>query len=191
MPSREKNPLVTLKQTQAALFSTNQILMQEVKEREALYFKLQESENRYRTLFESSNDALSLISVTSGRYIDCNQASLALHGCITKQDFIGKTPADFSPPYQPNGKPSSQLATEYIHQALEDGSCVFEWIIQRQDGSQIPCLVSLSAIPSPNEKIILAISRDISHIKKVQQELEKAKEAAFFTTKLKANFSPP
>ncbi len=183
-----KKSEITLKQTQAALFSTNQILMQEVKEREALYLKLQESENRYRTLFESSNDALSLISVTTGRYIDCNQASLTLHGCITKKDLIGKTPADFSPPYQPNGKPSSQLAEEYIRQALENGSCVFEWEIQRKDGTIIPCLVSLSAIPSPNEKIILAISRDISHIKKVQQELEKAKEAADLANKAKSEF---
>jgi len=183
-----KKSETALKEAQEALSATNEVLMEEVKEREKIYNKLQQSEIRYRTLFESSHDALSLIDAETGKYIDCNEASIRLHDCISRKQFIGKTPPDFSPQRQPNGELSNNLALKYIHQAAKNGECLFEWNLQKKDGTIFPCLVSLSAIPNQKNKMVLAISRDISEIKRVQEELEKAKEEADSANKAKSEF---
>ncbi|MBD2393622.1 PAS domain S-box protein [Cyanobacterium aponinum FACHB-4101] len=183
-----KKSETALKEAQEALSATNEILMEEVKEREKIYNKLQQSEIRYRTLFESSHDALSLIDAETGKYIDCNEASIRLHDCISRKEFIGKTPPDFSPQRQPNGELSNNLALKYIHQAANNGGSLFEWNLQKKDGTIFPCLVSLSAIPNQKNKMVLAISRDISEIKRVQEELEKAKEEADSANKAKSEF---
>lgn len=112
--------------------------MEEVKEREKIYNKLQQSEIRYRTLFESSHDALSLIDAETGKYIDCNEASIRLHDCISRKEFIGKTPPDFSPQRQPNGELSHNLALKYIHQAANNGGSLFEWNLQKKRRHYFP-----------------------------------------------------
>lgn len=183
-----KKSETALRETQEALSSTNKILIQEVKEREILYNKLQQSETRYRTLFESSHDALCLIDVETQSYIDGNDAAIRIHDCITKREFIGKHFSYFAPEYQPTGESSATLASRYIHEAFYTGGCFFEWSIQKKDGILIPCLVSLSAIPSQQNKVILAIIRDISVLKKVQKELEQAKEEADSANKAKSEF---
>jgi PAS domain-containing protein len=68
---------------------------------------LRESEIRFRTLFESSSDAVILLG-DSG-FINCNQATLKIFGCSTVVDFCTRAPTELSSPLQPCGADSSEL----------------------------------------------------------------------------------
>ncbi|MFH1672052.1 MAG: response regulator, partial [Pseudomonadota bacterium] len=62
---------------------------------------LRESESRYRTLYESSSDAIMLLDEQG--FFDCNQATLKMLGYKNKNELTSVHPADVSPAYQPNG----------------------------------------------------------------------------------------
>ena len=76
---------------------------------------LQESEARFRMLFESARDAIFLMQ--GERFISCNPATLAMFGA-PEQEILGKTPAHFSPPVQPDGRSSQEKASEKLRAAL-------------------------------------------------------------------------
>ena len=150
---------------------------------------LRASEARYRTLFESSTDALVIIDGASGCFVDCNRAALALYGVGSRAQVIGRSPNDFSPPCQADGQPSALRAVHYNDQAMREGSAVFQWLHRRHnDGVLFPVLVSLSALREQDEQRLLAIVRDISAIKRYQEELEQARDAAEAANRAKSTF---
>ena len=60
-------------------FNNLQLKMQ-ITEHERSIVLLQESEERYRTLFERSNDAILLVEITTGKYLDANRAAEIITG---------------------------------------------------------------------------------------------------------------
>ena len=88
-------------------------------ERKQVKDSLAKSEIRYRTLFESSTDAVMLLD--ESRFLDCNMATVHLFGCRDKAEFCTKHPADCSPALQPFGKDSLTSANRHIATALAEG----------------------------------------------------------------------
>ncbi|WP_164078405.1 PAS domain S-box protein [Alteromonas facilis] len=129
---------------------------------------------KYKTLFECSADALSIIDLATGKFIECNQAAIRLHGVKSEANFLELRPTDISPEYQPCGKSSLEMATEYIEKTVTKGPQLFQWEHSRLDGSTFPCLVSLTALPLNERMLVLAIGRDISELVKTQEELQSA-----------------
>ncbi|MBI9088568.1 MAG: PAS domain S-box protein [Desulfobacterium sp.] len=135
--------------------------------------KIKENDKKYRTLFESSVDAISILDVNTGTFIDCNTAALKVYEIKTRSDFIGLTPARMSPKFQANGKSSQDLAQEYIQTAFMEGSIIFEWLHLNRNGKQFPVMISLSAMLLGDKKLVIAITRDITDRKKTEKEREK------------------
>lgn len=131
-----------------------------------------ESEKKYRTLFDSSVDSISIIDVDTGKFIDCNDAAVKLHNTKNRENFIGLTPEKLSPEFQPNGKSSHLMAKEYIQTAVEKGVKIFEWTHCKSDGTLFSAFVSLSALLLPRKNLVLAISKDITELKQAEQERE-------------------
>lgn len=132
--------------------------------------QLSENEVKYRTLYDSTSDAVMLLG--DNGFIDCNQAALAIFGCATLDDFITKQPADFSPQHQPCGTDSDELARRHIAVGLNRGSHRFEWIHKRMDtGAEFPAEVLLSAMELNEKPILQATVRDISERKHAEAEL--------------------
>ena len=96
--------------------------------------KLQESEAYNRVLFSDSQLALVVIDPDSNRFLDCNDAAVAIYGGASRADVLAWTPADVSAANQPDGTPSATLAGQYIQRCLEDGLAVFTWRHQRPNG---------------------------------------------------------
>ncbi|WP_158535073.1 PAS domain S-box protein [Acaryochloris thomasi] len=128
------------------------------------------SEQKYRTLNDATQDAVMLLDGQS--FLDCNPATLRIFGCRSTEDFCGKGPVDFSPPYQPDGRSSQQGAQETIAAALQSGTHNFEWLHQRQDGTQFPADVWLTSMEIEGKKVVQAVVRDISDRKRAEEAMQ-------------------
>ena len=148
--------------------------------------ELRESETKFRTLYESTSDAVMLLDEKG--FFDCNNSTLRIFGCGNREEFCSKHPADLSPPVQPGGTDSMVLAKERITTALREGSCRFEWMHRRVDGADFPAEVLLNAMEIEGRKVLQAVVRDITERKRMEHELREAKEAAEGAAKTKAMF---
>lgn len=138
--------------------------------------------DKYRTLFEVSGDALSILDLATGRFVECNQSAIDMHGVKSEENFLDLMPSELSPEYQPCGSRSEDLAIARIQKTFSEGPQVFQWVHRRLDGSTFPCLVSLTALPLTGQDLVLAIGRDISNLVDAQNRLATsiaAKQAMF------------
>lgn len=130
------------------------------------------SEMKFHTLFDSTNDAVMMLN--DNGFFDCNPATLKIFGCSSKEEFCSKRPVDLSPPVQPDGTDSMQLANQRIATAMEKGSNNFEWIHKRADTAEVfPAEVLLSRMELNGQKVLQATVRDITERKKAEFEKEK------------------
>ncbi|MCK4507494.1 MAG: PAS domain-containing sensor histidine kinase [Desulfuromonadales bacterium] len=105
------------------------------------------------------------------KYVDCNQASIAIYGYLSKEDLFGKTPMDVSAPLQYDGTPSPEKAVFYINKALQNGSVVFEWKHQRPNGELWDAEVYLLSFSVDNRQLLQFSLIDITARKQAEQAL--------------------
>jgi len=143
-----------------------------IRERKQALEDLQESEERYHTLFNSSHDAILIISL-EGNFLDGNPAAIKLFGCKDEFDFCKLTLEQVSPDYQPEGYLSYVRLRELLGTALSEGSCFYEWTHKTISGESFPAIVSLNLTNLRGQKVIQANIRDITKQKLTEQVLHK------------------
>ncbi|MBN2377907.1 MAG: PAS domain S-box protein [Sedimentisphaerales bacterium] len=132
--------------------------------------KLKNSEIKFRTLYESSSDAVMLLDENG--FFDCNEATVRIFGCKDKAEFCTYHPADLSPPIQPCGTDSMTLANERINTAMQKRSNYFEWMHRRMNNNEdFPAEVLLNAMELGGRKIIQAVVRDISERLRTEERI--------------------
>jgi len=142
----------------------------DITERKQAENALARSEMKFRTLYDSTGDAVMLLDEHG--FFDCNQAALAMFGCATVEEFCAKHPGVLSPPQQPDGADSMSLANQHIATAMEQGSDRFEWIYRRADnGKDFPAEVLFSALELDGRTILQATVRDITERKQTEQQI--------------------
>ncbi|MDM7860739.1 PAS domain S-box protein [Alteromonas sp. ASW11-36] len=149
-------------------------LEQRIAQLEAQLATANAEQAKYKQLFEVSADALSIIDLSTGTFIECNEAAVRLHGTENETNFLNTRPADLSPEFQPCGTRSEELAQYYINKTVNEGPQLFQWVHSRLDGSTFNCLVSLTAFELNGKQLIMAIGRDISLVLDTQEQLERA-----------------
>ncbi len=135
---------------------------------------IKETETKYKVLFDSANDSIFLIKDTL--IVELNAKALEMFGG-TNEDLLGKTPAELSPEFQPDGKNSNELASEKL-QKIENGiPQFFEWQHKKLDGTLFDAEVSLNSFKINNDTYILAIVRDITRRKQTENDLVESRKS--------------
>lgn len=149
--------------------------------RKIIELKLKESEQRYRTLFETASDAILILK--DGLVVDCNNQSLEMFRC-SRQELIGRSPEEISPEVQPDGLIFAERGAPYIVKAMQGTQQKFEWLHARFDGTLFHADVSLSAINLAGEAYLQVIIRDITDWKNAEKALRESefRFRSFFNT---------
>lgn len=134
---------------------------------------LQASEARYRTVFQTSLDAINITRIADGRFIDCNQAFLDTTG-YSREEVIGRTTLELE--MWANPRDREQL----LAILRQTGHCRnLEAQFRKKDGRLFWGQMSASVIDIEEEPCILSLSRDISAAKRAEEEI---RTLAFYDT---------
>ncbi|HEY1861471.1 MAG TPA: PAS domain S-box protein [Gemmataceae bacterium] len=135
-------------------------LTQEVARRRQVEEALRESEARYRTQVEHAPEAIVVLDMTTGRFVDANENAACLFG-TSKVALLQVGPVDLSPPVQPDGTSSHDAAQRYFGEALAGGVPVFEWTYRNAAEEDIPCEIRLVRLPTAGRSLVRGSITDI------------------------------
>jgi PAS domain S-box-containing protein len=131
--------------------------------------EIQESEKRFRTIFESAPYSMVITRLSDGRYMDANTAFLDRMN-IRRENLLKLSPNDvgtFPEAYQEEIFLKIK-ARRNIHN--------LETQVQRPDGTTGHILYSGGLIALDGEPCILSMTVDITELKQAQEELRRSKE---------------
>jgi two-component system, NtrC family, sensor histidine kinase AtoS len=134
--------------------------------------RLEESEKRYRILFESAKDGIFIIAAEgreSGKIVTANQAAAEMHG-YSVDELRTFNIADLNAPEE------AALIPERIAQIYQGGGLKADIRHRRSDGSFFPVEISAGLIELGSHKYILAFGRDISERKQAEEALQRSEQ---------------
>jgi PAS domain S-box-containing protein len=143
-------------------------MVQDISERKRAEMALQESEERYRRLFEVESDAIIIVDVETRRILDANAAALKLYG-YSREEFRSLTAGEVSA--EPE-KTSAAIPHEWSHVPLR-------WH-RKKDGTVFPVEITGNDFFDQGREIHVAAIRDITERKQAEEDL-RASEARFRT----------
>ena len=144
----------------------------DITERKRYIEALQDSEERYRQLFEHSPDMVMLLSTDSGKFIAMNPAVTRVLG-YAPYEVLGRAAQDLSPKQQPDGRDSNEKAGYLLGKARGAPAQRFDWVFRKADGSLADCEVSLVGYRFHGEGLIQAIVRDVTERKRAEENRRK------------------
>jgi len=127
---------------------------------------LQESEERYRIIFEQAGDYVLLLELRLDGIpviVDVNEAGLREHG-YTRAELLGQPISFLNPDLSP------EVNAERMHAAKERGG-LFNVRHRRKDGSFFDAEVRSHAIHLGTKTLFVAVGRDITERKRAEEEL--------------------
>lgn len=138
----------------------------DVTERKKAEDAVQESEIKFRSLFENTSSMIVLHDM-EGNFIDANKRALDNLG-YSKDEFLQMSVADMDQGAVERDDPEKRW------KPLEKQTNVcFESNLRRKDGTVFPIEIILTEIVIQNQKIIMSVSRDITERKKAEEAAEK------------------
>jgi diguanylate cyclase (GGDEF)-like protein/PAS domain S-box-containing protein len=127
--------------------------------------QLRESEERYRTAFQTSIDALCISHLDNGRYVDVNQAFLDLFG-YERQEVIGRTSLDLGAWMNPSDR-EKMLQMVQTNAGYQN----YETQFLKKDGSMFWGRTSTSMLELGGVPCVMSITRDITQLKSAEEEI--------------------
>ncbi|MFO7987174.1 MAG: PAS domain S-box protein [Desulfatiglandaceae bacterium] len=154
------------------LSASNEQLEHQIAERKRALRDLAESEEKYRTLFEDSLEAMSL--TLDGKIVDVNGGWLQIHGFEDKQTVLGMNITEIV--HEQDRNILLERRDQWPH--YKDRVCELRDL--RQDGSIVDVQVYSSKIILAGKSYILATIHDITGRKQVENALRES-EAKYRT----------
>jgi len=137
----------------------------DITERKEAEKRLSESEERYRTAIEESNDAVSLLK--EGRHIYVNDNFVKMFGYDSRDEILGVPVTMF---VHPDDRP---VVAEYNERRNrgEEAPTRYEFKGIRKDGAAIYVEASIATTTFRGDPVVLAYLRDITDRRKLEEEI--------------------
>nr|WP_319401906.1 PocR ligand-binding domain-containing protein [uncultured Carboxylicivirga sp.] len=120
--------------------------------------RIKEQEAMYKTWFLAANDSIAIFK--NGVCVDANPKLLKDMSC-SRDYLLNKSLVELSAMVQANEK-SPTYINVYHQNAMEGSPQFFEWILRRQDGSDMKVEISLNRFSDKGMAHSIAIFRDVS-----------------------------
>ncbi len=130
--------------------------------------KLQQSELKYRSLFENSFDGILIYDSLQNKVLDVNKKILQLFKLKNNDEFFQQNPLQYSPKIQPDGTPSDIALQNILDNCKKKDSFTFQWLYILHDGTEL-----LSEVHTFRNKthphLFTSIYKDITEKNKQEQ----------------------
>jgi PAS domain S-box-containing protein len=146
-------------------------ITRDITERKKIEKEIIESEEKLKQILDSSPDAITVTDL-NGNVIECNQTASKMYGS-PKAELIYKNALEFVSPKD------RKKAKDNLMKTLKAGSIKNEeYTLLTKDGREYPVELSASLIrdTSGNPQAFVAIVRDITERKKVENSLQQSEE---------------
>ena len=139
----------------------------DITERKQSEKALQESEERYRTLFDDAKDGIALADSETGKIVECNQALCRMVG-MDKTELVGQMQSVIHPA---QNLLNGQSAAFVKHKTDDPGITVDDQIISKS-GALTPVEIRAARVQMNGRDYMLGIFRDVSERKQHEKERE-------------------
>lgn len=144
--------------------------MHDITDRKQFEEALQESEKRYRTLFESARDAIFILDTEgekAGQILAANQAAAEMHG-YTVNELLALNITNLDTPDAVKEAPGR------IQRILKGEWIKAEITHRKKDGTVFPVEISAGLLELGDRKYLLAFDRDMTERKRIEEELQQS-----------------
>lgn len=138
---------------------------------------LQESEKRHRTIFQSSSDAILVLS-EDGLILEANPAACSMYG-LSSDELIGARADALIHPDE------GHRFSGFCEAVMQHGAVRARSVHRRRDGSSFDVEIHASLMPQPDSQSLLAVVRDTQaqvdayrQLKSSRRKIEQLHEAA-------------
>jgi two-component system, cell cycle sensor histidine kinase and response regulator CckA len=143
--------------------------IQVAEERAVAERALQESQQRYRSLFDALDDAAFLADVQTGRILDANRRAEALLG-RPRSEIVGMRQTEFHPSDRAEG-----AGAPFVHVLQSDVTDHHSEVI-RKDGTIVPVMIKASTFSLAGRVLAVSLLRDVTEQKQLQAQFRQAQK---------------
>lgn len=149
------------------------------------------SKELYQILVESRKDAV--FFTENLLIVECNNAAVSLFGVSSKEEFIGKSPFDFSPEFQPDGKDSKEKVQQLVGASTQKSAQRFIWKHAKSDGTLFDANIVVNSFDHENRSFlhfeITEIGQMAGELIAVEEKRIHAEETKLADKELNLSFS--
>lgn len=150
----------------------NRILQKRISQRtgelKQAILDLQNSERKYREIFNATTEGIFIHAVPGGQLLHVNESMLKMYGYDSEEEVLSRDFRDLSFHESPYSEFDAQ---QKMRKALEEGPQVFEWLAQKKTGETFWTEVSLRSMQIGGEDQLLAVVRDITERRQAEESL--------------------
>lgn len=145
-------------------------IIKEITERKRSEIELRESEQKFKMLFNSANDAVFVTQIAEGKtygdFIEVNEVACKRLG-YTKEEFLKLSPSAIVHPK------SIDDFNRFTEKLLIEGHVIFEILHRAKDKKIIPVEINAHLFFYKEKLTILSIARDITERKLAEEKLKR------------------
>ena len=167
-PVEYNSSLFTLRGERAVL-----TVARDMSERKRAQIEVERSEERFRQIFNNTNDAIFLSHIVSekdsSKFVEVNDTAVRWLG-FGRNELLTMSSRDITAPEDKENNPG------IIRRIIEKGFTTFETILFSKDKRRIPVEVNSHVFELEDKQVILSIARDITERKIARRDLQESEE---------------